>query len=135
MPVTTIVILIALAVGLVEALVRKRGRGSGWVAFSSWGVAGFLSALATVSVAIGLLELPLALLAIVGAARLAVWPAGLGFVSGAGLIGVLVSALNVGEASSPDFHGWLVAGLIITAASAAAFTVVRSTERSRRVHG
>lgn len=135
MPVTTIVILIALAVVLVEALVRRRGRGTGWLAFSCWGVAGFLSALATVSFAIGLLVLPLALLAIVGASRLSIWPAGLGFFSGAGLIGVLVSALNVGEESSPDFHGWLIAGVVVTGTSAAAFVVVRSTEQSRRLHG
>jgi hypothetical protein len=134
MPVTTIVILIVLVMVVVDARARARGHGAGWLAFSSWCVAGFLSALATISLAIGLLVLPLALLAIVGASRLSVWPSGLGFTSGAGLIGVLVSALNLGEGSSPDYYEWLIVGFVISASSAAAFVAVRSNKQSRRLN-
>ena len=118
MPVATMIILIVLAAVLFEDVIRRRARSTGWLAFSSWVVAGFLSALATISFAIGLLVLPFALLAIVGASRRSVWPAGLGFISGASLIGVLVSASNFEEESSPDYYSWLTVGLVIAAASA-----------------
>ena len=108
----------------------RRLAGNSSVAYR---VAGFLSALATISFAIGLLVLPFALLAIVGASRRSVWPAGLGFISGASLIGVLVSASNFEEESSPDYYSWLTVGLVIAAASAAAFVTARSTSRSPRV--
>ena len=135
MPVTAIIILIVLAAILVEAVLGGRAPRAGWLAFISWMIAGFLSAFGTISFAIGLLVLPFALLAVVGASRLSVWPAGLGFIGGAGLIGVLVSALNFGEQSSPDYYSWLVAGSVIAAASVAAFVAARSTVvRSPRAH-
>lgn len=134
MPVTAIIILIVLAVVLFEAVGRRRAPRTGWLVFGSWAVAGFLSALATISFAIGLLVLPFALFAIIGASRFSVWPAGLGFISGASLIGVLVSALNFGEESSPHYYSWLIVGFVIAAASAAAFSAARSTKRPPRVH-
>jgi peptidoglycan/LPS O-acetylase OafA/YrhL len=89
--------------------------------------------LATISFAIGLLVLPVALLAIVGASRLSVWPASLGFISGASLIGPLVSAVSIGEDSSPDYYDWLIVGSIIAAAAAAAFAAARFDE-TRTAH-
>ena len=133
MPVTTIIITIVVAAVLFEAVVRRRARRTGWLAFSCWAVAGFLSAFATISFAVGLLVLPVALLAIVGASRLSVWPAGLGFISGASLIGVLVSALNFGDESSPDYYSWLIVGFVIAAASAAAFVAADRPKRSPRI--
>jgi hypothetical protein len=124
-PVTTLIILIVLTAVLFEAITRRRPHSAGWLAFGCWLVAGFLSALATISFAIGPLVLPFALLAIFGASRLSVWPSIFGFIGGAGLIGVLVSALNFGEESSPDYYDWLIVGSGIAAASVATFVAAR----------
>jgi len=78
-----------------------------------------------VSFAIGLLVLPFAVLAILVASRFAVWPAVIGFVGGAGLVGVLVAALNAGERDSPAYGSWLVVGSALAAASIAVFAVWR----------
>jgi hypothetical protein len=131
MPVTTIVVvLLLLAVGI-EAIVRQRRGVSGWASFAGWALAGFLSGLATISFAIGLLVLPFAAIAIIAVSRFAVWPAFLGFVGGAGLVGVLVSALNFGEPSSPDYYSWLATGLALAAASVIAFAVMTATPGRR----
>ena len=117
---------------LIEPLVRRRERNARWIAFSCWALSGFLSALAAISFAIGLLVLPLALIAIVGASRLSVWPAGLGFISGAGLIGVFVSVMSLDDESGHAYNSWLIISLITIAASVAAFVAVRSTKESPR---
>ena len=132
MPVTTVVIVIVLALVLLEELLRRRSRPARWTAFAAWLVAGFLSALSTISVAIGLLVLPFALVAIVAASRLSTWPTAIGFVGGVGLVGILVSALNFGEPSSPDYDSWLVVGAVMTASSVAAFVAARSRGNRKR---
>jgi CBS-domain-containing membrane protein len=103
-PVTTLLIVWLLLVVAIETVVRRRRDRSGWGAFSGWVLAGFLSGFATISFAIGLLVLPFAAIAIVVVSRFGVWPAFLGFAGGAGLVGVLVSVLNFGEPSGPDYY-------------------------------
>lgn len=125
MPVTTIVIALVLAAVVGDAVVRgERGR-PGWGAFAGWLVAGFLSGLATISFAIGLLVLPLAVVAIAVSSRFGVWPAIGGFAGGAGLVGVLVWALNVGESDSPSYTSWLAGGAALALAAAAGFAAWR----------
>jgi hypothetical protein len=130
LPVTTIIILAALAaVAILAAPWHRQERRDGWLTFGVWAAAGFFSAFATISFALGLLVLPVALVAIFGASRLSLWPAGLGFVAGIGLMCVLVSALNVGESGGPDPYSWLIVGVVLSAASIAAFS---RTQRALR---
>ena len=129
MPVTTIVISIVLGAVLVQAL-RRRRVDSRWATFAGWVLAGFLSGLSSISFAIGLLVLPFALVAIVVASRVSAWPAGLGFVGGIGLVGILVAVLSFGEQSGPDHDRWLLFGVVLTAVSIAAFAVARAAHRT-----
>ncbi len=69
MPVTTAVLLIVLALAVTRR--REPAGPRRTVAFAAWVAAGFLGALATISFAIGLLILPLAVAVVVGAAALA----------------------------------------------------------------
>lgn len=73
-------------------------------AFAAWVFAGFLGAFATISFAIGLLILPLALVAIVGAAALATRAEVLGLMPGIGAMCLLVVALDIGE--GPTAYSW-----------------------------
>jgi hypothetical protein len=121
-PVTTLVIALVLAAVIVES---SRRRGRGWGAFLGWCGAGLLSALATISFAIGIFVLPFAVVAIAIASRFGLWPAALGFLGGVGLVGPLVSALNVGERDSSSYYGWLAVGSVLTLASALSFAAFR----------
>lgn len=122
MPIPAVVVALVLA----AVIVTVGGRpGATWGSFAAWTLAGFLSTLASISFAIGLLVLPLAVVAIAVASRLGVWPGVLGFVAGAGLVGVLVWALNVGEGDGPSYTSWLAAGLALALASTTAFASVR----------
>ena len=129
MPVPTVIILTALGAVIVEAMVNRRSRYVGWWAFVTWAAAGLLAGISTISF-IGVLLWPFAVGTIVGASRLSMWPSGLGFVCGVGLVGVLVAALNFGEGSSPSYYSWLVVGAVIAVAAAAAFTVLRAAHSS-----
>jgi hypothetical protein len=135
-PVPTVIILIALGAVTIKAMVSRHSRYVGWWAFVSWAAAGLLAGISTISF-IGILLWPFAVGAIVGASRLSVWPSGLGFVCGVGLVGVLVAALNFGESSSPSYYSWLVVGVVTAVAAAAAFTVASaapsSSERGPRL--
>jgi hypothetical protein len=124
--VTTLFLAWLLLVVAIETLVRRRHGRSGWVSFGGWALAGFLSGFSTISFAIGLLVLPFAAAAIVVVSRFAVWPGVVGFVGGAGLVGVLVSALNFGEPSGPDYLSWLAVGGTLAAASVIAFAALTS---------
>jgi hypothetical protein len=130
LPVTTILILIVLAVVAIEAAAHKGQSRVGWIAFGVWAAAGFLSALATSSFALGLLVLPIALVAIVGASRVSVWPSALGFFAGIGVFGLLVASLNIGEGRSSDYYGWLALGIVLVGAAAAAFSRTRRVPRA-----
>jgi hypothetical protein len=126
MPIPAMIILFALAAVTIATPLRGSSRHVGWWAFTAWAVAGFLSGISTISF-IGVLLWPFALAAILGAARLSVWPPALGFLCGTGLVGVLVFALNVGEGSSSrSYYSWLLGGCSIAAAAVVTFAAVRT---------
>jgi hypothetical protein len=117
------VVLVLLAAVFARSAGRARRRRSGWGVFLAWVLAGFLSAFASVSFAIGLLVLPLAVVAIVAASRLAVWPEVSGFVGGVGLAAVLIALLSLGE---PDGYGaWFALGVASAVAATVAFAALR----------
>jgi hypothetical protein len=96
---------------------------SGWRWFAAWALAGALVAFAFLSAAsIGLFVVPFALVALVLAARSG---AGgremLGMVAGAGLVSLLIAALNVGEGAAP----WLLVGLGLVTAGIVAYAAAR----------
>ena len=87
---------------------------TGWRWFAAWALAGALGAFTLAAVlSIGIFVAPFAALAIYLVARRAAGPEMFGAVSGAGLIGLLVWALSLGEW---DATWWLVAGLALVAA-------------------
>jgi hypothetical protein len=112
--------LVTAVVLLAVIVAAGRRPDSTWPGFAAWTLAGFLSAFASISLGIGLLVLPFAVVAIVAAARVGVRPA-VGFIAGAGLVGVLVWSLNVGDRESADYSGWLGGGVALALASTLAF--------------
>jgi hypothetical protein len=121
MPVTTMVLLIVLAVAVMTQ--REPPPTRRRIAFAAWVVAGFLGAFATISFAIGLLILPLALAAIVGAAVLATRAEVLGLLPGIGAMCLLVVALDIDEGRIAD--SWLASGLALVAGGGAAYSLAR----------
>jgi hypothetical protein len=93
----------------------RRGTGTyarmkdGWWGFSAWSAGGILFALGVVGAAsVGLLLLPVAGVAlIVIAARVRVWPEGLGAFEGLATVALLIGALNLGRTPCPR-NGTLV---------------------------
>lgn len=122
MPLTTLV-LIAVIVGVVLASRRdSRQARTGWRWFALWILPGFLAAFSTLSFAIGLLLLPLAVAAVVLAARVAMGAEMLGLLPGIGAMCFLIALLNVGEDTS--VISWLVAGAAFTLAGVACYAAV-----------
>jgi len=116
---------------------------SGWRWFAAWALAGALLVFALVTgFSVGLFVLPFALLALaLVAARSAGGREMFGVISGAGLTGLLVWALNVGstpcsDSSDPtrvqcgglDPTPWLVGGLALVLAGIGAYVVARRSE-------
>lgn len=102
-------------------LKRDRVGGRGWLWFAAWSVAGTLFTFSFLTgLSIGLLVLPLAAAALFAAAALAPHLAeSSGFVAGAGVTALIVSAANWGEAQSGvEPMPWLIAGLALIAAAA-----------------
>jgi hypothetical protein len=95
---------------------------SGWRWFAAWALAGALVVFAFLSAAsIGLFVAPLALLALVLVGR---WCVGggemFGLVAGAGLVSLLIAALNGGDGAS-----WLLVGLGLLTAGIVAYAAAR----------
>jgi hypothetical protein len=127
---------------------------AGWGWFAAWAGAGALFAFSIVAAAsIGLFVLPLALLSLWAILRHArSWPTAFGVVTGAGLVCLLVWALNrdyrpcpeSGELTVPpgatsvecggfDALPFLVAGIVLTLAGPALFAAVHGRGGSARV--
>jgi hypothetical protein len=121
MPVTTMALLIVLPLAIMTR--REPPPPRRRFAFAAWVVAGFLGAFATISFAIGLLILPLALAAIVGAAALATRAEVLGLMPGIGAMCLLVVALDIGE--GPTAYSWLASGLALVGGGVAAYSLAR----------
>ncbi len=129
--------------------------GWGWRWFGAWVGAGILLAFSLVSaLSIGLFVLPFALVALWAVARGSrYWPTALGLISGAGLVCLLIWALNRDYEPCPpggisvsaddpsssftcgghDPLPWLVAGIVLTLAGAVAFAVLRRLDRFAHV--
>jgi hypothetical protein len=95
---------------------------SGWRWFAAWALAGALVVFAFLSAAsIGLFVAPVALLTLVLVGR---WGAGggemLGLVAGAGLVSLLIAALNGGDRAP-----WLLIGLGLVTAGIVAYAAAR----------
>ena len=119
-------VLLVVAAVLVATGDRQGGRGWRW--FAAWCAAGaaftfsFLTGLS-----IGLLVLPFAAVALIAVAVRSPHVAeSIGLVAGAGLVVLLVGALNWGaDQRGADPVPWLVAGLAVTAVSAAGYQLAR----------
>jgi hypothetical protein len=122
-PVTTTVLLLVLMGVLVEAAVVRRRRRTGWAWFWAWLPAGFLAALATLSFAIGLLVVPVAVVAILAAARFASGAETLGLLPGVGLTCFLVAA--VGADDEGRALEWWLAGAAFAAAGMLLYALLR----------
>lgn len=118
-PTTTIVLLAVFAAGLIQATRDGRHRRSGWRWFGVWALTGFLAAFATLSFAIGLLILPLAVVALAVSFRFATGAEMLGLVGGVGAMCVLIGALNVDEGT--QVRWWFGVGTVLVAAAASAY--------------
>jgi hypothetical protein len=129
MPVTTVVLVIVLAAAVAPR--REPTGGRRHVAFAAWVVAGFLGAFATVSFAVGLLVLPFAIAAIIGAAALATRAEILGLLPGSGAMVLVVAALTVADGRAAG--SWFATGFAFVAAGVVAYTFARRHVRVRRL--
>lgn len=116
---------------------------TGWWRFAAWVFAGALTMFAWLTgFSIGLFVLPFAVLAIWLVARKSrIWPEILGMVGGAGVIGIVIAAINhegpgcrtteeaggitVTCGGSLDPKPWLVGGLVLLAVAPALYALAR----------
>ena len=113
-----------------EAAGVRRRRRSGWAWFWAWLPAGFLGALATLSFAIGLLVLPVAVVAVVAAARFASSAETLGLLPGIGIACILVAALGADDEARA--LPWWFAGWAFAAAGMLLYALLRASARGRQ---
>jgi hypothetical protein len=117
-PVTTVVLLVVLALALRTPREPLTARGRS-LAFAAWAAAGVLGAFATLSFALGLLVLPLAVCAVLVAAWQATRAEVLGLLVGVGVMCLVVAAAGAGgEGVAWD---WAVAGVAVGGAGLAVY--------------
>lgn len=113
---------------LVRSRGSARGRGIWW--FMAWAVAGFVLSFSFVTgLSIGLLILPVALVALVLVTRRSPhWAEASGFLTGLGWTLLLIAGLHIGD-ESLDPRPWLYAGLWFTLAGLGVFVLLSRLRR------